>query len=383
MDAPRRIGNVELPPIDQVGYVVRDLDATVARYEHALRPLHASWSRRSPACSTAASRPTCTLRIAFGSTGNLEIEFIEVVSGASPHKEFVDAGREGIHHIRYRVPDCDATIAALARRGLRADLVPRHGLREVRLPRAREPRRRADRAAGDGRGEAMSSARTLPVLVGVGQVLQRRTIPAQAAEPLALMLAALEQAGEDAGAPKLLQRADSIYVVRGMWRYGDPGREIARRLGAAPARDRRHALRRQLLAGLRDRRGARRSRPGRREVVLVTGAENGRSAGQAQRQGVALRETEAPGAPDRKVAEDKAIFHDAELARGMNSASDVFAVIDSAIRFARGESLAAHAARIAELWAGFSARRQRQSPRLDPPAPTPRRRSARPRPTTR
>ena len=39
----------------------------------------------------------------------------------------------------------------------------------------------------------------------------------------------------------------------------------------------------------------------------------------------------------------------------MNSASDIFAVIESAIRFARGESLAAHAARIAELWAGFSA----------------------------
>ena len=38
MDAPRRIGNVELPPIDQVGYVVRDLDATIARYEHLFGP---------------------------------------------------------------------------------------------------------------------------------------------------------------------------------------------------------------------------------------------------------------------------------------------------------------------------------------------------------
>ena len=28
MNAPRRIGSVELPPIDQVGYVVRDLDET-------------------------------------------------------------------------------------------------------------------------------------------------------------------------------------------------------------------------------------------------------------------------------------------------------------------------------------------------------------------
>jgi acetyl-CoA C-acetyltransferase len=55
------------------------------------------------------------------------------------------------------------------------------------------------------------------------------------------------------------------------------------------------------------------------------------------------------------LAVDKPIFHPAELARGMNSASDVFAIIESAIRHERREGLEAHAARIAELWAGFSA----------------------------
>ena len=116
MDAPRRIGNVELPPIDQVGYVVRDLDATIARYQHLFGPFTCM---DSPLTGVLyRGKPTdVTLRIAFGSTGNLEIEFIQVVSGASPHQEFVDAGREGIHHIRYRVPDCDATIAALAGEG--------------------------------------------------------------------------------------------------------------------------------------------------------------------------------------------------------------------------------------------------------------------------
>jgi acetyl-CoA C-acetyltransferase len=99
---------------------------------------------------------------------------------------------------------------------------------------------------------------------------------------------------------------------------------------------------------------AREIQAGRRRVVLVTGAENGRSQGQAQRQGVELPESEAPGAPDRAIAVDKAIFHEAELARGMNSATDIFAVIESAIRFARGETLDAHARRLAELWAGFN-----------------------------
>jgi acetyl-CoA C-acetyltransferase len=200
----------------------------------------------------------------------------------------------------------------------------------------------------------MGAAREIPVLVGVGQVLQRADDPREAAEPLELMLAALARAGEDAAAPKLLQRADAIYVLRGAWRYGDPGRAIARRLGAAP---------RETVgtpyggnfsqACVID--AAREIQAGRLGVALVTGAETGRSAGQAQRLGIALHESEAPGAPDRRIADDKPIFHAAELARGMNSASDVFAVIESAIRFARGETLAAHAARIAGLWARMSA----------------------------
>ena len=199
----------------------------------------------------------------------------------------------------------------------------------------------------------MASAHATPVLVGVGQVLQRLEDPREAAEPLEMMVEALESAGADSGAPGLLQRADSIYVLRGAWRYGDPGREIARRLGAVPRESVGTPYGGNFSqACVID--AAREIQAGRRGVALIAGAENGRSAGQAQRRGLALRQTDAPGAPDRKLAEDKPIFHEAELARGMNSASDVFAVIESAIRFARGETLEGHASRVAELWAGFS-----------------------------
>jgi len=200
----------------------------------------------------------------------------------------------------------------------------------------------------------MSTTQPIPVLVGVGQLLQRRDDPSQAAEPLAMMVAALEKAGQDAGAPKLLQRATSIYVIRGMWGYGDPGRAIARRFGAMLDETVSTPYGGNFAqACVID--AAREIQAGRRDVVLVTGAENGRSQGQAQRQGARLRETEAPGRPDRKIAEDKAIFHEAELARGMNSASDVFAIIESALRFAKGETLEANAQRAAALWADFNA----------------------------
>jgi acetyl-CoA C-acetyltransferase len=168
-----------------------------------------------------------------------------------------------------------------------------------------------------------------------------------------MMVSALERAGADAAAPKLLARADSIYVPRGAWGYGDPGRQVARRLGATSAETVGTPYGGNYSqACVID--AARRIQAGRSGVVLVTGAENGRSSGQARRQGLALQQSEAPGAPDRKIAEDGPIFHEAELARGFNSASDVFAVIDSAIRFQRGETLRDHAARIARLWAGMS-----------------------------
>ncbi len=199
----------------------------------------------------------------------------------------------------------------------------------------------------------MSSAQEIPVIVGVGQLLQRAEDPRDAAEPLEMMLAVLEQAGSDSGARGLLRRATSMYVIRGLWGYGDPGRELARKLGAKLDETVSTPYGGNFSqACVID--AARAIQAGKRDVVLITGAENGRSLGQAQRQGIELQQTPVPGAPDRLVADDKPIFHPAELARGMNSASDMYSVFDSAIRFARGETLPAHVERISRLWAGFN-----------------------------
>lgn len=200
----------------------------------------------------------------------------------------------------------------------------------------------------------MTSEREIPVIAGVGQVLQRPEDPGQASEPLEMMVAALRQAGEDSGAPQLLRAADSIYVVRGVWGYGDPGREIAGRLGAAPVEtvgtpyggNFSHSCVIEAARNIRAEKG---------DVILIVGSENGRSRMQAERLGVELHYTEVPGTPTRMIAADKEIIHEAELARGIDSASYMYAIIESAIRYARGETLERHVKRISELWAGFSA----------------------------
>jgi catechol 2,3-dioxygenase-like lactoylglutathione lyase family enzyme len=101
-----------LGEIDQVGFVVPDLDAACARYA----PLFGPWQRAESPLIGVLYRGVPTdvhLRLAFGHAAGLEMEFISVVSGASPHSEFLAAGREGIHHVRYPVANLAATLAAL------------------------------------------------------------------------------------------------------------------------------------------------------------------------------------------------------------------------------------------------------------------------------
>ena len=43
-------------------------------------------------------------------SGELELELIEWVSGETPHKEFLDAGRSGMHHLSFTVEDLDGVV---------------------------------------------------------------------------------------------------------------------------------------------------------------------------------------------------------------------------------------------------------------------------------
>lgn len=102
-----------LPPIDQVGFVVQSVDDAERRYGALFGPFRRMDG--SVAAATYRGR-VCDveLQILFGRSGDVEIEFIEWRSGESPHREFLEAGREGLHHLRYRVEDTDGWIERLA-----------------------------------------------------------------------------------------------------------------------------------------------------------------------------------------------------------------------------------------------------------------------------
>ncbi|HEY0852395.1 MAG TPA: acetyl-CoA acetyltransferase, partial [Bradyrhizobium sp.] len=74
----------------------------------------------------------------------------------------------------------------------------------------------------------------IPVIVGVGEVIDRPKEITAGLEPLALLEEALRRAEADSGA-KLLGEIQSLDVVNFLsWRYRDPEKLLAARIGATP-----------------------------------------------------------------------------------------------------------------------------------------------------
>ncbi|SEM55076.1 acetyl-CoA acetyltransferase [Bradyrhizobium sp. OK095] len=75
----------------------------------------------------------------------------------------------------------------------------------------------------------------IPVIVGIGEIVDRPKEITEGLEPLDLLERALRRAEQDAGA-KLLGAVQSLDVVNFLsWRYRDPEKLLAQRLGISPA----------------------------------------------------------------------------------------------------------------------------------------------------
>ena len=131
-----------------------------------------------------------------------------------------------------------------------------------------------------------------PVLVGVGQVLNRLETLEEAKEPLEMMMDAILMAEKDTGVDKLLAQAQSVRVVRGMWGYENPAKLLAERIGAGGAEsvgtliggNQNQVVINETASAILNK-GL--------DLAVITGAENGKSAGKARKAGIALAETPA------------------------------------------------------------------------------------------
>jgi len=116
----------ELGPVDQIGYVVADLAASLPRYEALFGPFETG--ETPPTEHEVHGQPVSfSLKLAVNRSGPIEIELIQPLDGASPHAEHLAARGEGLHHVRFRVADVDEKRAALEAAGHRTILYKRYG----------------------------------------------------------------------------------------------------------------------------------------------------------------------------------------------------------------------------------------------------------------
>ncbi|MGY3605463.1 MULTISPECIES: acetyl-CoA acetyltransferase [unclassified Bradyrhizobium] len=192
----------------------------------------------------------------------------------------------------------------------------------------------------------------IPVIVGVGEIVDRPKDVAAGLEPLALLEEALKRAEADSGA-KLLRDVQSLDVVNFLsWRYRDPEKQLAERLGIKPAH-----LYYGPVGGESPIRylheAAQRIARGECSVAAVCGGEAQSTATKADRGGVALPWT--PFAHDVEEPKRGAAFQKPLAVKlGVFRPITVYPLYESATSAHWGQTPREALAESGELWSTYS-----------------------------
>ncbi|VIO72233.1 hypothetical protein CI1B_38770 [Bradyrhizobium ivorense] len=192
----------------------------------------------------------------------------------------------------------------------------------------------------------------IPVIVGVGEIVDRPKDIAAGLEPLTLLEAALKRAEADSGA-KLLGDIQSLDVVNFLsWRYRDPEKQLAQRLGIAPTH-----LYYGPVGGESPIRylheAAQRIARGECSVAAVCGAEAQSTATKAQRAGVELPWT--PFAHDVEEPKRGAAFQKPmAVTLGVFRPITVYPLYESATSAAWGQTPRQALNESGELWSTYA-----------------------------
>src|SRR6201997_2277696 len=192
-----------------------------------------------------------------------------------------------------------------------------------------------------------------PVIVGVGEIIDRPKEITDGLEPLALLERACKLAEADSGA-KLLHELGSLDVASFLsWRYRDPEKQLAQRLGANPA----HCYYGPVggespIRYLHE--AAQRIARGECEVAAVCGAEAQSTATKAERAGIKPPWT--PFATDVEEPKRGAAFQKPLAVKlGVFRPITVYPLYESATSAHWGQTPREALAESGELWSTLSA----------------------------
>ena len=193
-----------------------------------------------------------------------------------------------------------------------------------------------------------------PVIVGAGQLTNHPKAIDQTLEPLAMMERVAREAENDAGAPALLEKVDSVQIVNFMsWSYADAPRMLAQRIGAEPN----HTVYSSIGGETPQRlvnETAQAIVGGRIDIALLAGAEALESRRLARKLEAQLAWSQR-GTPQRMDGENRPGFNEVEARHGATMPTRVYPLFENAIRARLGLSIEAHQNRLGELCSRFAA----------------------------
>lgn len=196
----------------------------------------------------------------------------------------------------------------------------------------------------------------MPVIIGVGQVLNRTDQGADLLEPADLMIEASRVAEADTTSSGIVKAVDVVAAVPTIsWRYRDPATIVASALGADGARTWYPTVggnTPQMLVN----RIASHIAAGELDAALLVGAESGRARAEAKKSGTHLDWTMQDDtiAPDWSDDSPMLFSGDADLARNLIMPLQIYPVFENALWHHSGRSLADHMNHVARIWSGYS-----------------------------
>lgn len=122
-DLPAPPVSLRLPPVGQIGIIVRDIRTAVECYSQVFGI--ESWTVKEtsapPLISTFMGQPaTFRATIALGQTSSVVIELIQYHEGDTIHRDFAATHGEGIEHLGVYVPDLNEAMAEVGKAGISA-----------------------------------------------------------------------------------------------------------------------------------------------------------------------------------------------------------------------------------------------------------------------
>ena len=111
---------LKLPPVSQIGVIVKDMRATVEYYsrQFGIGPFNVYES--SPDHYWFKNKPSYVkLRQGKAMLGDIELELIQPLEGESPYHEFLENEGEGLNHLGFNVPNYDEMYESFINAGIK------------------------------------------------------------------------------------------------------------------------------------------------------------------------------------------------------------------------------------------------------------------------